>query len=198
MAAWSTPRDWTALELVTAANMDQFISDNLTYLGDLTAGGSALSALGGGALESALSEGARVYNDANISIPNSAATDLTFNQERFDDNALHDTGSNTERLTCKKTGKYIITGTVEFASNATGLRIISLNHYPSGGGGPIVIAAHSADAASAAHSMAISTVFKLTINDWATVSVFQSSGGALNVDTKSQYSPEFSMVRIGE
>lgn len=30
--AWSSPRDWTAGEVVTAANMDQYVSDNLTYL----------------------------------------------------------------------------------------------------------------------------------------------------------------------
>ena len=30
--AWTTPRDWTTDEVVTAANMDTYISDNLTYL----------------------------------------------------------------------------------------------------------------------------------------------------------------------
>ena len=39
---------------------------------------------------------AAVYNDANISINDSTNTDLTFNTERKDTYALHDTGSNTD------------------------------------------------------------------------------------------------------
>lgn len=36
--AWSSPRDWTAGEVLTAANMDLYVSDNLTYLYELRYG----------------------------------------------------------------------------------------------------------------------------------------------------------------
>jgi hypothetical protein len=36
--AWSTPRDWTAGEVLSAANMDTYVSDNLTHLYDVRFG----------------------------------------------------------------------------------------------------------------------------------------------------------------
>jgi len=45
--AWSTPRDWTTDEVVTAANMDTYISDNLTYLYTQVSSQFMLSSKGG-------------------------------------------------------------------------------------------------------------------------------------------------------
>ena len=51
-------------------------------------------------------EGARVYNTGNLTITNATETALTYNSEHFDTDTIHDTGSNTSRLTCKTAGKY--------------------------------------------------------------------------------------------
>jgi hypothetical protein len=44
--AWTTPKTWDVDELLTAANMNAQVRDNLTVLGNITAGGVALSSGG--------------------------------------------------------------------------------------------------------------------------------------------------------
>ena len=51
--------------------------------------------------------GARVYNDANISIPDNTETAVTFNTEEWDTDTIHDPSTNPERLTAKTAGKYL-------------------------------------------------------------------------------------------
>ena len=71
--------------------------------------------------------GARVYNNANISIPDSTVTALTFNSERWDTDSIHSTVSNTSRLTAQTASKYDIKGNIKWASNSTGTRLIIIN-----------------------------------------------------------------------
>ncbi|KKM04831.1 hypothetical protein LCGC14_1760300, partial [marine sediment metagenome] len=73
--------------------------------------------------------GARVYNDAAITLTTNVVKFLTFNQERYDTDTIHSTSSNTDRLTATTAGKYLISATVEIESNGTGRRnlLIELN-----------------------------------------------------------------------
>jgi len=138
--------------------------------------------------------GARVYNNANISVADSTTTDLTFNSERFDTDAYHSTGTNTERLTAPVAGKYLITGNVRFAANATGFRqaVLILN-----GSTTIAATRQLAAGASVQNIMVVTTVFELAAGDYVTLRVFQSSGGNLNVEAQTNYSPEFMIARLG-
>ena len=135
----------------------------------------------------------RVYNNANISIPNATWTTLTFNSERWDTNGMHSTASNTDRLTCIVPGLYPIVGQVAFDGNATGLRMlrILLN-------GSTQIAAYSQRFNSAwTCFLDISTQYQFSVAQYVILQVYQNSGGALNILYSAETSPEFMMARIG-
>jgi hypothetical protein len=140
------------------------------------------------------SPGARVYNNATISIPNGVTTYLTFNSERFDTDTIHDTVTNNSRLTCKTAGKYIIVGHVRFFSNQTGtMRLASIRLN-----GATEIARHSQSPAIVPNvEMSVTTIYDLAVNDYVELGAYQDSGGALGVEVAAQWSPEFSMMKIG-
>lgn len=138
---------------------------------------------------------ARVYHNAAQSITNNAVTALAFNSERFDNDGIHDTTTNTGRLTCKTAGVYAIGGHVNWANNATGLRLISIRLN-----GTTLLATQGANAVTTGNSQdqSVVTLGSLALNDYMELMVYQSSGGALNVQAAGNYSPEFWMVRVAE
>lgn len=170
---------------------------------DAAAATGSLRTLGTGALQSAVGNhthaggggadiSARVTHNVDQSIPNGTVTTLAFNTESFDTDAIHDTVTNNSRLTCKTAGVYAIFGGLRFASNATGRRfaLILLN-------GITNIAVYSSNAdAGGQHQMTISHMYKLAVNDYLELQVLQTSGGALNVDTSSDHSPMFGMMKV--
>lgn len=135
---------------------------------------------------------ARVFNSANISIPNSAVTVVTFDSERFDEGGMHALGAG--RLTAPITGLYLIGADVRLAANATGIRAahIRLNNVTD-----LVDASDDDPGAAQPVDLTMITLYRLTAGDYVEVTVFQNSGGALNVLTNANTSPEFWMVRLG-
>jgi len=135
---------------------------------------------------------ARVYHNTDQSIPNGADTVISFNSERYDGDAIHDTSTNNSRLTCKTAGKYFIAAGIEWgSSSATGVRKaeIRLN-------GTTVIA-RSYHAAVEYLCQGVSCVYDLAVNDYIEVYVRQNAGVSLNVVVDPNASPEFMMVRVG-
>lgn len=132
---------------------------------------------------------ARVYNSAAESITTGTNTALTFNTERYDTGGCHSTVSNTSRLTVPSGGGglYHIGGTITFAANATGDRAlwIQLN-----GATRLV---QDLRRASGTFETSINVVcdYVLAAGDYVELYVFQSSGGNLNVNASSAYTPEF-------
>lgn len=166
-----------------------FTPGDITAAGDIVAGDDITS---GGLLIATTTPAARVYNNANISISNSTWEDLTFNSELWDTDSIHSTVSNTDRLTCQTAGWYVITGHVTFDSNNTGYRSVGIRWQ-----GTDLIAVHREDAVASVDTiMSVATVIKLAVSQYVTLRVFQNSGGALNVNRDSRYSPEFMMVRV--
>jgi hypothetical protein len=154
--------------------------------------GSATSLIGPTGPSGGASRGARVYNSASISVANSTATALTFDSERDDSDTIHDTGSNTGRLTCKTAGIYLIYGTVRFAANATGFRELSIRLN-----GSTFVAQNLVPApSSGACDVAIAAAYTLALTDYVELVATQTSGGALNVIAAGNYSPEFGMVLV--
>lgn len=134
---------------------------------------------------------ARVFNSATISVANNTETFLTFNSERWDTDTIHDTSSNTSRLTCKSAGKYFISGNVEWASSP-GIPLIRIKYN-----GSTIIAAHQVALSTGDYRIQqIQTVWDMAVNDYVELTVIQNSGGALSINSSSKYSPEFMMVRV--
>ncbi len=137
--------------------------------------------------------GARVYNDAAIDIVTATTTALTFNQERYDTDTIHSTSSNTDRLTAKTAGKYIITGHIRWEDNAAGFRVllITLNDTTD------IASVNKQKADVLSPDMSIATIYELAANDYVTLEVHQNTGGNLEVLSVGNFSPEFAMQKIG-
>lgn len=135
----------------------------------------------------------RVYNDAAISVADGGSgTALTFNTERTDSEGMHSTSSDSGRITAAVKGMYIIGGSVAFASNATGNRhlAIMLN------GTTLIAVQGQTPEASARTNVSVVTMYPLEATHYVELVAYQNSGGALNVDVLSAYSPEFWAVRL--
>lgn len=140
----------------------------------------------------------RVWNNAAISVANSTWVALTFNSERWDTNTMHDTVTNTGRITIVTAGLYILTGHAEFAANATGMRGLQLLRNTDADG--IAQIYYQAAPVSTGTAVSLSTVWKFVAGDYVQLRAFQNSGGALNVNTNPAntfFTPEFSATWIG-
>lgn len=141
---------------------------------------------------SSFAPSARVFHNAAQSINNNTTTILAFNSERFDTDTIHDTVTNNSRLTCKTAGKYIVSATIGFASNATGVREVDVKLN-----GTTNIARRIENAVNGDnHYTTVDSLYDLAVNDYLEIAVVQTSGGALNVLSSGNSSPEFGMVRV--
>ena len=170
--AWTTPKTWSVADILTAADLNAYVRDNLSWVGTDK-------------------PHARVRNSANISHSSSGSYQaVTFNSERVDVGSMHDTSSNTSRLTVPAGGGglYAIGGVIEFAANATGRRGIDI--YLNG---TTVLAREECNnlGAGSATPVSISTVYQLSAGDYVELRGLQASGGALNMLASANYSPEF-------
>lgn len=137
-------------------------------------------------------EGCRAYNTANISIANNTVTALTFDTERFDPYSMFAlTGS---QIVIVRTGRYNLGGVIEFDDAAGGYRelcvrlngttnLVATNKLPNGAG-------------VANDKMNVACDYEFVAGDFIELTVFQNSGGALNVIATGNSSPEFWCCRI--
>jgi len=139
-------------------------------------------------------QGARVYHNANQSIPHNTLTALAFNSERYDTDTIHDNTTNNERLTCKTAGKYIITAGAGWAPNANKQRFL---HIRLNGATYIASQVFKAAGDGEGTNMALATLYELAVNDYVEVLAYQYSGVAINIMSYGNYSPEFAMLRVG-
>ncbi len=140
--------------------------------------------------------GCRVYNSADISIATSGVSQaLTFNSEGFDDFDMHDTSINPSRLTAPRDGVYQIFGHIEYAANTTGERF-AIIYYK--GTKDIAVSSTTAIGGGYATFCSVSTNYFLASGEYVELRALQTSGGALNVLSSADRSPEFGMVYVGE
>jgi len=139
--------------------------------------------------------GARVKNNANISINDSTQTTLTFNTELWDTDTIHDTGSNTERLTCKTAGKYLIVLNLAWAGDVDGYRIAQINL--NAGATPICYSVQIS-AGTGWLGQIVTTIWDLDVDDYVVADVYHTAGAALNVLHVANMSPEFMMQMLSK
>lgn len=145
------------------------------------------------AIITAYTKGCRVFHNANQAIPHNTWTTLAFNTERYDTDAMHDTVVNNDRITIKTLGKYVLGVNIQWAGNVAGGRqvMIEINDL-----WPITYVVQSPDPGGNAIQNAC-VVYIATVGTFFKVKVYQSSGGALNVQSASNFSPEFFAQRVG-
>lgn len=118
-------------------------------------------------------KGAWIYNNTTQSIANATGTNITYNSEYYDTDNFHSTVTNTDRLTIPTSGYYIVTASIYWANNSTGLREIGLQKN----GATIREAAHDN---INANTQTITNISYFAANDYITLRAYQASGGALN------------------
>src|SRR5690606_11248246 len=134
----------------------------------------------------AIGSGARVYNSADITIPNATPTALTFNNERYDTDSFHSQLINPGRLTVPAAGRYQVGCNVAFDTNSTGVRVVYLRVN-----GSAVIAQEIRNAVAGAQTVInLNTVWSFAAADYVEVVCNQTSGGNLAVKAGTA-SPEF-------
>lgn len=134
----------------------------------------------------------RATLSSNQSIPNATFTTVAWPLETYDTDVMHDTVTNNSRLTAKTAGIYAIVANVEFASNATGNRAVTITKN-----GATVLAEQVTNASSTNSTrLSVATQYQLAVNDYVEASVTQTSTAALNLINGSELTA-FSMARVG-
>jgi hypothetical protein len=133
------------------------------------------------------------HNSANISIPDSTLTTVTFDSNLITDYyGLHSTVSNTGRFVGKKAGVARVNFSATFAANATGDREVRFyKHSPTAGEvllGFQVVKAHPDPTKFTTVSIA-GVAGSTEPGDYFYIQVQQNSGGALNLLTSNYNSP---------
>jgi hypothetical protein len=141
----------------------------------------------------ALDKSCRLWNNAAQSIPAATPTAITFNTEKWDTDGMHDLVSNTDRITCKTAGKYMVVGAIEFDTSGTGNRqlYIYLN-----GSALQIYAIEWTPQASNSQLLTIFCAVDLAVNDYLQLKAYQNSGGPLDSRVNDPYTPQFAAFRI--
>lgn len=127
--------------------------------------------------------GCRVYASGTQAITTATFTAVLFDTEEYDTDALHDTGSNTGRLTASATGKWNVTAGVTWDTNTTNNRYLLMRVN----GTTYVRGTIRQDVGSSGRaSQNISSgPIALSATDYVEVLVYQDSGGNRNIGDAS-------------
>lgn len=131
-----------------------------------------------------------ITHSSSQAIVTATDTVLAFDTETEDNDAMHDNVTNNSRITIKTAGRYQIILLLTFASNATGFRIgnIRLN-------GTTVIGSNVVPAVNGnATRVVVTRSRRFAVNDYIEALAHQTSGGNLNVNSQSEFTPRFSAV----
>jgi len=124
--------------------------------------------------------GCSVQKTTDQSVTSSVSTEITWDSEQFDTDAFHSNTTNNARFTIPsgKGGYYLISGTVQFSANSSGIRQVQL--YKNGtkinetlGGGSTSATNRSA--------VGFSFVVSLVATDYISLYARQDSGNTLDL-----------------
>ncbi len=128
----------------------------------------------------------QVTKSADQSIPDITLTSVTWNQENFDTDDMHDNVTNNNRITVKTSGTYLILCNVKWQSNSVNSRRCHI--YKNG-------AQHSG-----VYNNAVSNSYQnmlaiddSSVNDYFELQVYQDSGAAKNLFADQS---SFTLMRI--
>lgn len=128
-----------------------------------------------------------VARAAAQSIANGGYTAISFDTEVEDTDAMFaPTGTD---ITVKSAGIWLVTAVVGLVANSSGTRGVAVSKN-----GTQVATTLPAAPASGSFSAAVSTQIRCAVNDVITLSVTQTSGGALNTHTAAEIRPALQMT----
>ncbi len=137
---------------------------------------------------------AHVFHSTTQTIASASFTNMSMDSEDFDTDTMHDTSTNTNRLTATTAGKYLVYGKLQFAAHATGTRIIGIQVN---GAGTIYRLGEATPSGSIGSLLHGSIQFVLAAGDYVSLIGYQSSGGDLALGNASRVAAnEFGMFWV--
>lgn len=139
--------------------------------------------------------GARAYNSTTQSVNSASLTAITLDSEDFDTNSIHDTGSNTSRLTASHTGYWLVRGSTTIAAGGSSAqKSIMLSKTGTLVRGSSVNVENN----TALRLVTVAVVSLTASTDYMEMKVYQATGSARNVgSTTSEEMSVLEMYRIG-
>jgi len=179
--SWTATKVWTTGYVVTAADLNTYLSDNTDYL------------KGKADLFDAML-GARVYDSTGQSIANNSWQNVVFDSEFFDDNSFHDVVSNTDRLTVAADGVYLVLANLKYNCDPNGIRRARISINDSGWEVEDVCTAPNA---TYTNPLQCTSILKLSSGDYVTFQTYQNRGSALTLDSTTDDDPQFAIFKLG-
>jgi len=141
-----------------------------------------------------------VKNSAAISLTTATWTLVTFDTDVSDAQDMHSTTTNTSRITIPTGGggKVRVQASLSFASNATGMRqaLFKVNADGNIASGTTVGADFRPALSGDRTVFGVGAEFIVSDGDRVELFVRQDSGGALNLEANTDYSPRLSLSRV--
>jgi hypothetical protein len=202
MAAGLGFKDFTTGEVLTAADVDGYLMQgvwvfasaaartsavaspqegNMSFLKDTNSleyySGAAWVAVAGGSTGPTFT-GCSLYKSANQSINNGTWTTVTWDSELFDTDGYHDNSTNSDRITIPagKAGKYRVSA--NFAINNSGSN--NVQSYFGLNASQLVYIGPVGGNSSSIFAATAQQYVNLSVGDYLTFAVIQSSGSAQN------------------
>lgn len=136
--------------------------------------------------------GCRVYDNNDQSIANTTSVAVSFANEDFDTDTMHDTSTNNSRITCKTSGTYIIYANCAWYDGTTGQRIVTIRLN----GSTIIGQSSFAPAISGRTEELCFCMWQLDVDDYVECVMYQNTGSALNMVAAARLSPIFGALKI--
>lgn len=127
--------------------------------------------------------GVRATATTNQTLANATAVTINFNNETIDSDNFHDNTTNNSRLTVPtgKGGKYLVSGTMIFQGNASGIRIVQIAKNGTVYGEFYSLGINSSQ------SMNCQMILDASAGDYFTLKLYQNSGGNLDTLAANEY-----------
>lgn len=176
--AWTSPPTFSTGQVITAAQFNSYIRDNMEFLN--------------------APDRAMAYRSSNQSISTSTWTRMVLGSEQFDTNSMH--GASDDYLTAPSDGIYLAIGQVRFVYDASGSRKAMMRKNSGGGsGGGTAWGLNAVDPspASTETTFQVVSLIPLGASDTVDLWVWQDSGGSINLEGGAEYN-WLQMIRLGE
>lgn len=158
MATIPTAYTWTVGEQVTAAKMNAYLRDAVSFL--------------------LARPYVRLLHGATQTIATGTATALDFTTEADDADGMHSTTTNPHLVTVQTAGVWTFTVAAPWAANGAGKRECWIRRN-----GVSIFAADAKNASAAInHAHSVTASFRCSVGDTVEAVVQQTSGGNLNID----------------
>lgn len=138
--------------------------------------------------------GCHITHNAAQSIAASTLTPVAFNTELYDYDGWHDTVTNNTRITVPVAGVYTIGAQFAYAPVTGGIRAVDVR--TNGTNYVIGCTLPFATATTYETATCVSMTVLLAANDYIEGIAFQTSAGALNLNSSFDYSPKMTCVLI--